>query len=252
MSSANVPWKVRSALLSFLTEDFVVQKCRQLPSRRNIVLHITGTFSSTHHTSEIVVKWFQQPGIANEVQMLRDAYSRRIPVPFVIGSTAHVLLMHFVPGENLCDLITAEPKSRYGILLGTWLASYHQAFQRNSHPEKVLLKGDARIRNFICNGSVLVGVDFEECVVGHYLQDLASACASILDTDPLFTPKKLILCRTLLERYSLTRRISNPSQLVQEAVPVIIDTLKMTANRRGNPPILLTHIHQFEEGALHF
>jgi hypothetical protein len=252
MSSVNVPWKVRSALLAFLTEDFIVQKCRQLPSRRNIVLHITGTFRSTNQITDIAAKWFQQPGIANEVQVLREAYSRRIPVPFVIGSTTQVLLTHFLSGENLCDLITENPKSRYGILLGQWLASYHQAFQRHGNPEKVLLKGDARIRNFICNDSVLVGVDFEECVAGHYLHDLASTCASILDTDPLFTPEKLSLCRTLLEHYSLTRQISNPSQLVQEAVPAIINTLKVTAARRGHPPTLLDYIHQFEEGALHF
>jgi aminoglycoside phosphotransferase (APT) family kinase protein len=157
-----------------------------------------------------------------------------------------------VPGKNLCDLITEEPKPQYGILLGQWLATYHTAFQRGNDSDKVLLKGDARIRNFIYNGSALVGVDFEESVLGHYLQDLASACGSILDTDPLFTPEKFALCRTLLNKYRAVRKTSTLQRLLKEINPYIIRTLRMTAHRRGNPTALVNNISALETGALQF
>lgn len=251
MSSFNVPWKVRSALLALLTDDFVVQKCRRLPSRRNIVLHVTGTFRSTHRTVDVVAKWFKHSGIGHEAQVLRDAYTRKVPVPRVIGSTVHVLLLQFLRGENLCDLITYHPEERYGVLLGQWLGQYHEAFQRSSESETVLLKGDARIRNFIYDGSHLFGVDFEESYTGHYLRDLACTCASILDTDPLFTTEKLRLCRALLSTYSGARGISRQQKILEEVTPYLLDVLKETATRRRKPPVLMKWIDRFEAGAFH-
>ncbi len=252
MTSVDVPWKVRSALLAILTDDFVARVCCRLPSRKNIVLHITGTFTSTTRTIDIVAKWFQHPGITNEVQVLLDAYTRRISVPCVIGSTSHVLLLQHIPGQNLCDLITQNPESQYGILLGEWLAKYHEAFQRGDHPDTVLLKGDARIRNFIHDGQHIIGVDFEECIFGHYMKDLASTCASILDTNPLFTPGKFSLCRLLLEKYLDTRGMDSPTSLVQDIKPYLLQTLRDTAIRRRNPPALVKCINQYEVGELDF
>ena len=246
MTSATMPWKVRSALLAILTDDFVVKTCNRLISRRNVVLHITGNFTSTKGSLDIVAKWFQQPGIANEIQVLRDAFLRRIAVPCTIGSTSHVLLLRHKKGNNLCDLITENPSPRYGVLLGEWLAKYHEAFQRDDSPSRVLLKGDARIRNFIHDGTQIFGVDFEECVTGHYLKDLASTCASILDTDPLFTREKFMICRSLLEKYSDIREMRSLTHIVKDISPHILQALETTAVRRGNPPKLIKCINQFK------
>lgn len=246
----NVPWKVRGALLSLLTEDFLVQECRRLPSRRNVVLHITGTHQSTRSTLDIVAKWFKQLGIAVEAQVLRDAYSSGVPVPKIIGTTAHVILMQYVSGQNLCDLINSDQDPLYGMMLGQWLATYHQRFQREDNPDIVLLKGDARIRNFIHDGSRIIGVDFEECTSGYYLKDLASTCASILDTDPLFTPEKRLICRMLLTNYSRIRGTSDQQRILEDIIPYLLDALRETATRRRKPSELLSWIDRYEAGTI--
>jgi aminoglycoside phosphotransferase (APT) family kinase protein len=159
--------------------------------------------------------------------------------------------MQYIQGHNLCDLITEKPAHQYGALLGEWFAKYHQAFQRGEESKRVLLKGDARIRNFIYHDGQIFGVDFEECVTGHYLTDLAVTCASVLDTNPLFTPGKFALCRSLLEEYSGLREIDSSTTLIQAITPHLLRALKATAIRRGNPTELVKCIHQFEAGKLH-
>jgi len=248
LTAESVPWIVQSALRAIIGNDFVIQNSARLPSRRNEVLHIAGCLQSDGAPRSLVAKWFRQPGIANEATVLRDAYERQVPVPRILGTTAEVLLMEFIEGPNLCDVLTSTPSPRYGRLLGTWLAQYHTAFQRSG--DLVLAKGDARIRNFICADTNLVGVDFEESCIGSYLDDLASACASILDTTPIFTPAKRRVCKALLSVYAATRLEDTPASLIRRVSPHIINNLKATLQRRRNPPELANAIARFESGEI--
>jgi tRNA A-37 threonylcarbamoyl transferase component Bud32 len=179
---------------------------------------------------------------------LRDAYERGVPVPRIIGTTAEVVLMEFIPGLNLCDVLTENPTPRHGRLLGQWFAQFHTAFQRNG--ELVLAKGDARIRNFIFAGPHLVAVDFEESYVGSYVDDLAGACGSILDTDPIFTPAKLKVCKAMLSTYAGTRLADPPASLIRRVTPNMVNNLRTTLQRRGNPPELAKAINRFESGEI--
>jgi len=249
LTAESVPWIVQSALRAVLGNDFVIQSSTRLPSRRNEVFHVTGSLSSETTVRSLVAKWFHQPGIANEVTVLRDAHERGVPVPRMIGTTAEVVFMEFIHGPNLCDVLTEHASPRYGRLLGQWLGQYHTAFQRSG--ELVLAKGDARIRNFICAGSNLVGVDFEESQIGPYMDDLASACGSILDTDPIFTPTKLRVCKAVLSAYAATRPVDSPTSLARRISPRILNSLKATLQRRGNPSKLAKAIVRFESGELH-
>jgi aminoglycoside phosphotransferase (APT) family kinase protein len=169
-------------------------------------------------------------------------------VPRIIGTTAEVVLMEFVPGPNLCDLLTEKPSSRHGRLLGQWFAQFHTAFQRSG--EFVLAKGDARIRNFISAGPTLVGVDFEESHIGPYIEDLADACCSILDTDPIFTPAKLRVCRALLSAYVVARPSEPAASLIRRISPHLLNSLRATVQRRGNPQELAEAIARFESGEI--
>ena len=110
----------------------------------------------------------------------------------------------------------------------------------------VLVKGDARIRNFLVQQDHLVGVDFEESHASFYHEDLAVSCASILDTTPLFTTKKMKLCKEILEQYAAIRRITNLDQLKSTIHSRMVTVLLATATRRGNPPQLLRDIRRFE------
>jgi tRNA A-37 threonylcarbamoyl transferase component Bud32 len=250
LTAESVPWIVQSALRAVIGNDFVIDSCTRLPSRRNEVLHVTGSLQSDRTSRSLVAKWFRQPGIANEATVLRDAFDRQVHVPRIIGTTAEVLLMEFIEGPNLCDVLTETPSPRYGRLLAKWLAQYHTAFQRSG--ELVLTKGDARIRNFICANANLVGVDFEESCIGSYLDDLGCACASILDTDPIFTRPKLRVCKALLSAYAISRLAASPAFLVRRISPHIVSNLRATLQRRGNPDELAKAIGRFESGEIGF
>jgi tRNA A-37 threonylcarbamoyl transferase component Bud32 len=245
VSSQQLPRMVVSALKAILSEDFVLSAFERFESRRNEVYKI---ISSQPSYQIIVAKFYHQPGIAHETSVLQEAATKEVPVPQLIGTTSNVLLMEYIEGPNLCDLINANPRTKYGRLLANWLINFQNAFQVDQH--SVLVKGDARLRNFLLRENQVVGVDFEESYVGSYDDDLIELCASILDTDPLFTKKKFQLCNTIIRSYARQRRIRKLKQFKQSLAPLLIARLWQTSVRRGNPPDLVKYIQCLEAGTL--
>lgn len=244
VSSPTLPWMIVSSLKAIYGEGFVLLTSVQLPSRRNEVYKITGSTPSQTAPSTIVVKFYNQPGIANETSVLQEAHQKQVPVPRILGSTSDILVLEYIPGPNLCDLITLKPDPLFGDLLASWFAIYHAAF--HSGGTQVLTKGDARTRNFLVQTNQLVGVDFEESQPGTYHDDLADTCASILDTKPLFSEPKLQMCQIILKRYASLRQIQNLAQFKSEVTQRMKNILRKTANRRGNPKDLEACIKRFE------
>jgi tRNA A-37 threonylcarbamoyl transferase component Bud32 len=236
---------VINSLKAILGEDYTILSFERLPSRRNEVYKITGSTSSNSSPSSLVAKFYKQPGIAHETSILQEAHQHNLYVPTIIGSTAAVLALEYIDAPNLCDLITINPDLLFARLLATWLVKFHTTFTRENN--QVLIKGDARIRNFLVQQDHLVGVDFEESHANSYHEDLAVACASILDTTPLFTHTKLTLCREIIDTYGMIRQIPNPHQLKSTVHGRMVQVLQATASRRGNPPQLLNHIQRFKE-----
>ena len=248
MPSTTLPWTIISSLKALLGEDYSITTFERLPSRRNDVYKITGTQPTKPTPDILIVKLYHQPGIAHETSVLKSAQEHQIPVPHIIGTTSDVLILEYIPGPNLCDLITENPDPNYGQLLASWLAKYHTAFRRND--THTLIKGDSRIRNFLYHRDHLVGVDFEESHIGPYFEDLAVACASILDTDPLFTQEKLQLCNVVIETYAPLHQIEDIPQLKTTVTTFMIKVLWQTAKRRGNPPDLIKNISHLEKGEI--
>jgi tRNA A-37 threonylcarbamoyl transferase component Bud32 len=250
MSSPQLTRIVINSLKAILGEDFTIHSFERLPSRRNEIYKIIGSLPSQPKPTPLVAKYFHQTGIAHETSILQEAHHNNLHVPAIIGTTADVLVLEYINAPNLCDLITIYPDRLLGQMLALWLARFHTVFSRGA--DQVLTKGDARIRNFLVSHDHLVGVDFEESQIGPYHEDLAVACASILDTTPLFTKPKLRLCSILLDYYAAIRQISNRDQLKVVTRSQMIQVLHETAIRRGNPPELLDQIRRFESGANSF
>lgn len=248
MPTTSLPWTIISSLRVLLGEDYSITAFEKLPSRRNEVYKITGTQPTKSAPNILIAKLYHQPGIAHETSVLKTAQEHKIPVPHIIGSTSDVLILEYITGPNLCDIITENPDPHYGQLLASWLAKYHAAFQRNDI--QTLIKGDSRIRNFLYHGDHLVGVDFEESHIGPYFEDLAVTCASILDTDPLFTKEKLQLCGVVVETYAPFHHIEDIPQLKSTVTTFMIKVLWQTAERRGNPPDLIESISLLEKGVI--
>ncbi len=250
MSSTRLSRIVVNSIKAILGEDYAIHSFEKLPSRRNEVYLVSGSPTTQNISEKLIAKYYRLPGIALETSMLNEAAKHHVPVPKIIGSTADVLLLEYINAPNLCDLITLFPDPIYGHLLGSWLAQYHDAFIRGN--DQVVGKGDARIRNFLVTPHSLVGVDFEESHVSPYIEDIATACASILDTTPLFTNEKLDLCAVTMNRYAANRRIQEISVLKTALKTQMIQVLKETAIRRRNSRELESYIRHFEEGDFSF
>ncbi|HEC81610.1 MAG TPA: hypothetical protein ENI42_04205 [Thermoplasmatales archaeon] len=174
---------------------------REFISRKNTVAYVL------LDNKPRVLKWFApafKRNMRNEWFVLRQGSSAlNIPHPYEIDSRNNVLIMSYILGENLCDLINDEKtttgeKQRLMILLADWFAHFHVFFKDDNG---FRIRGDSMLRNFIFSDRIW-GVDFEESRVGKPSEDIAGMCSSILSTDPMFTTEKFQLCEMFIESYS--------------------------------------------------
>ncbi len=153
-----------------------------------------------------VLKWFA-PGFKKNMEteytiLKKGASKLNIPTPLEKDEENNVLEMGYIIGENLCDVIndektTTNEKQRLMHLLAEWFFKFHTYFKE---AEKFYIRGDSILRNFILTDRIW-SVDFEESRYGKPIEDIASMCASILSTDPLFTDEKFQLCRIFIDSY---------------------------------------------------
>jgi aminoglycoside phosphotransferase (APT) family kinase protein len=101
--------------------------------------------------------------------------------------------------------------------LADWLFRFHRFFKTE---EGFRIRGDATLMNFIVSRGRMWGVDFEESRMGRPGEDLATLCASLLSTTPMFTDEKFQLCQTFLDTYqkSVTWTIENLSADISYAL----------------------------------
>jgi tRNA A-37 threonylcarbamoyl transferase component Bud32 len=154
-----------------------------------------------------ILKWFV-PGLKQnmniEFTVLKKGFSTlAIPSPFEKDTENNVLVMSYILGENVCDIINSlhlnlDEKKKVVHLLADWFVRFHTFFKTE---ENFRIRGDATLRNFLLNRGKIWGVDFEESRQGKPNEDLATLCASVLSTEPMFTNEKFQLCQTFLHAY---------------------------------------------------
>jgi tRNA A-37 threonylcarbamoyl transferase component Bud32 len=173
---------------------------QQFKSKKNSVAYLT------LNTKPRVLKWFVPGKIKQlnaEIYVLKKGSSKlNIPIIHDIDRRNNVLIMNYIIGENLCDIInnkdsTFDEKQRLIVLLSKWFFKFHNHFKRN---DEFLIHGDPSLRNFIFTDRIW-GVDFEESRIGKPVEDIAGMCASILSTEPMFDNEKFRLCEIFIENY---------------------------------------------------
>ncbi len=179
-------------------KDAVIQQ--QFKSKKNIVAYVT------LDNKPRVLKWFV-PGLKRqmnaEYSVLKKGSSKlNIPIIHEIDEKNNVLIMNYIIGENLCDIINNQEtsnneKQRLIILLAQWFFDFHNHFKTK---EEFLIRGDSTLRNFIFTDRIW-GLDFEESRSGKPVEDIAGMCASILSTEPMFNSEKFQLCKIFIEKY---------------------------------------------------
>jgi tRNA A-37 threonylcarbamoyl transferase component Bud32 len=179
-------------------KDTVIQK--NFKSKKNTVAYVT------LKNKPRVLKWFV-PGFKRQMKteqeiLEKGASKLNIPTIHEIDEENNVLIMNYIIGENLCDIINSEETSKNEkqnlmILLADWYNDFHNFFKKDY---QFLIRGDSTLRNFIFSDRIW-GVDFEESRIGRPLEDIGGMCASILTTDPMFTKEKLQLCKKFIDSY---------------------------------------------------
>lgn len=176
----------------------IIQK--EFDSKKNTVAYVTLKGKPR------ILKWFV-PGfknnMINEYSILKKGSSKlNIPTVYELDEKNNVIVMDYIIGENLCDIINDKDtvfneKKRLMTLLAEWFNKFHSFYKKE---DEFIIRGDATLRNFILTDR-LWGVDLEESRKGQPVEDVACMCASILSTDPMFTDEKLKLCKQFVESY---------------------------------------------------
>jgi hypothetical protein len=151
-----------------------------------------------------------------EFDILHTAHSQGIKVPkplFCWDGSA--ILLEYIPGESLCDVLNNSPSLDYAHLLASWYASFHCSAGGGKENLFYTVKGDSILRNFIyvkgaSTRDCLYGVDFEEAGTGEPAVDIGEICASILNTDPMFSAYKISLCKETISAYTCLTKYCPP------------------------------------------
>jgi tRNA A-37 threonylcarbamoyl transferase component Bud32 len=178
---------------------FIIQK---LKGRKNSVVKLAFIRPTKHFPKNIVIKIFRTINAQKEYSELIKLKNQDLMVPNVLYFKNPFLILNYLEGENLCDLINGKlvdvqdlssldninrKKIEEALLkLAEWLGNLHLNNLINKEDITVLNKGDTRLRDFIFNPETgqIYGTDFEEAYIGNPIDDLAWVCCSLLDTNP--------------------------------------------------------------------
>ena len=202
----------------------------RLKSRKNIVIHLEITDREKTTPLDVVAKMFVVDRFDLELQILQSSWEKSLLVPEVIEARNGVILMDYISGEPLVDVLNRTFDPSLIDLLAEWYYNYHRAHD--------MIKGDPRLRNFICNNGQIYGVDYEESRPDSWILDIAGTAASILDTNPINDLRKRKMCWTLLETYLNLINEKITSDIKNEFIETMADTLKQTAIWRENDEIM--------------
>jgi tRNA A-37 threonylcarbamoyl transferase component Bud32 len=117
-------------------------------SRKNNVYHVR------RGDEKLILKVFSSDRSDSEYRVLRDAYNAGIPVPRPVEQNGQAILMQYVEGRTVNDLVDegAGPEPVLGV--ASWLAQFHRRFLGENG--QVLLKSDAifKMNNGVCTLSM--------------------------------------------------------------------------------------------------
>lgn len=202
----------------------------RLKSRKNIVVHLEIVNEEQSVPIGVVAKMFVADKFDIESRILKSSWEKSLAVPEVIEARDGVILMDYITGESLVDVLNRTFEQSLIDTLAEWYYNYH-----NAHD---MIKGDPRLRNFIYDNGRIYGVDYEETRPGPWVLDIGGIAASMLDTDPIFDVRKQKLCWTFLRTYLDLIDEEKTSEIENEFNETVADILEQTATRRNNEEIM--------------
>ena len=148
----------------------------------------------------LVYKRVQSPrAAALEASILRELRGRGIAVPSVIACRDTLLILEYLPGEPLPDLIERgayEPQTLARALCD-WFAAFYAAIPSAE------LRGDVNGRNFLYDGVKIYGVDFEERCYGPRARDAGRLAAFLTTYHSPDPARQAVLAEAFTQEFSV-------------------------------------------------
>lgn len=205
-----------------LSTDKQLKKARvhkRFKSKKNIV------YLLSIEEKIVVMKWFKNRAkdyMQKEYELLSQTQtSFRKPQVIKKNDEHNFLLLHYINGSNVCDLIndyhvSSQRKTEIIRHLSNWFAQFHQTYYKNVY---TMIHGDANLRNFLFKNDIY-GLDFEEVKQGKPVEDIADIYASILTTDPGYTKEKNRIGAAFLQTYQsiVPYTLENVEEMITVAI----------------------------------
>lgn len=224
-------------------------------SKRNNV-YLAEVYNSINIGKKLIVKEYKgQSG--NEVFSLYMLKRHGLRVPQIIWYDEQVLVMEYIQGILLAELL-ADQVSDWKLwvnALAGWLHELHGCMNINNKDiskQACLSKADLNLRNFIFDGRVFYGIDFEDICFYPPERDLGVLCAFILNNDPMFADWKYAICSLLISCYDKMQENECLSRLNPGLIwYYLIEELKAAVERRKPQRELLNaHIKELNYNSI--
>ncbi|MFO7677712.1 MAG: hypothetical protein R6V50_04955 [Thermoplasmatota archaeon] len=220
---------------------------RRFKSKKNTVCYVL------INNKACVIKWYApafRKNMEKEFKVLSEGCQHiSMPMVFQKDTDNNVLLLNYISGENLCDVLhneqtRSEDKKQLMTLLAEWYARFHLFFKTE---DNYRIHGDSILRNFIVSDCIW-GVDFEESRLGDRKEDIAGIAASLLTTDPMFTKEKFLLCRHYISEYEK----AFGTKVHQISTDISYVLLQKIQYRPDDEQIIRSFVEQIRKNGLYF
>jgi len=207
------------ALKLALNQRVVIDTVKLVPSKRNRVWIVETD------VRPVVVKRFLSGKCEREFESLLQAKQAGLEVPIPLAKSGDYLVTEFISGDGCEELINHMFSSEAAQGMGSWLARFHRGLRMEGSTR---LMNDAVLSNFILSEGATYGVDLEDVDVGDARDDIGKLAASILGTEPFFTPIKFDLCLRMIESYES----ASETKIMESIRPFISRHLRLDARSR--------------------
>ena len=207
------------ALKKSLNQRLVMNRIRLVPSKRNRV------WVAETDVRPVVVKQSLSGRAGNEFEELLVARKAGIDVPYPLFMDGDYLILEYVQGDTCDTMINHLFSLEVAEKIGIWLARFHEKMPSDGLPR---IRGDSVLSNFVFSEGKVFGLDLEDSGPGDPLDDLGQIGASILGSEPFFTPIKFDLCIRLIESYGKEARVD----VVELSRPYVSKHLRLYAKAK--------------------
>jgi tRNA A-37 threonylcarbamoyl transferase component Bud32 len=207
------------ALRKALNQRVVASRPKLLPSRVNRVWLVETD------VRPVIVKRSLSGRCEIEFETLLQAKVAGMDVPYPLAKEGDYLVTEFIPGESCDVLLNRMFDHRTAEGMGHWLGLFHHrlAFEGRSR-----IMADAVPSNFVMNDGRVFGFDLEDSTYGDPMDDVGKLAASILGSEPYFTPIKFDLCLRMLRSYGN----ATGKDVLESSRPFISRHLKTDARQK--------------------